>query len=184
MTKKELPKLIPFGIACTLFLTYAIQVLLIPSHVNEDGNQVTYSMVDSVKYGGFGLAIVLTLILVNKPVWRYVFTILAVAAFSPFINFYPNTFFFGIGVVSFEVTALSLLIFHLVLNPEVFQPFKTLIKSKPESDELKQSKFESSVNGFKTRFNKKTTDELRSIVEENSFIPEAVEAAKRLLEQR
>ncbi|UXP31191.1 hypothetical protein N6H18_12615 [Reichenbachiella agarivorans] len=184
MTKKELVKLIPFGIACILFLTYAIQVLLMPSHINEEGNEVTYSMVDSVKYAGFGLAIVLTLILVKKPVWKYAFAILTILAFSEYINFYPNTFSFGIGIISFELTALSLLIFHLALNPEVFQSFKGFIKPKPESEESKESKFESAVNGFETRFNKKSTDELRNIVEQNSLVPEAVEAAKRLLERR
>lgn len=184
MTKKELPKLIPFGIACILFLTYVIQVLLIPSHLNEEGNEVIYSMVDSVKYAGFGLAIVLTLILVNKPVWKYVFAILTIMAFSEYINFYPNTFSFGIGFISFEVTALSLLIFHLVLNPEVFQSFKGFIKPKPESEDSIQSKFESAVNSFETRFSTKSTNELQNIVEQNSLVPEAVEAAKRLLERR
>jgi len=141
-------------------------------------------MVDSVLYAGFGLVIVLTLILVNKPAWKYAFAVLTILAFTPWISFYTYTFSFGIGFISFEATALSLLIFHLILNQEVFQSFKTIIKPKPESQESKQSKFESSVNGFETRFSKKSTDELRNIVEQNSLVPEAVEAAKRLLERR
>ncbi len=184
MTKKELPKLIPFGIASILVLTHVIQTLLKRGYVNAEGNEVTYVVSDSVMYCGFGLLIVLTLILLNKPVWKYIFAILAILAFTPWISFYNQTFSFGIGIISFEVTALSLLIFHLVLNPEVFQSFKGFIKPKPESEESKQSKFESAVNGFETRFSKKSTDELRNIVEQNSLVPEAIEAAKRLLERR
>lgn len=183
MTKKELPKYIPFAIASVLFLTYAVQVLLMPGYVDENGNQVTYSMVDSVKYGGFGLSIVLTLIIVNRPAWKFAFAILCVAAFSQYINFYPSTFSLGIGFFSIEVTAFSLLILHLVLNPEVFQYFKTVLKPKPTSEETIKSKYESSVKGFEARFSKKSTNELRNIVDQATLVPEAIEAAKRLLEK-
>ena len=61
MMKKELYKLIPFGIASILVLTHVIQTLLKPGYVNTDGNKVTYVVTDSVKYSGFGLLIILTL---------------------------------------------------------------------------------------------------------------------------
>ena len=184
MMKKELYKLIPFGIASILVLTHVIQTLLKPGYVNTDGNKVTYVVTDSVKYSGFGLLIILTLILLNKPVWKYVFGFLTILALTPWISFYNQTFSFGIGIIQFEVTALGILIFHLILNPEVFESFKSVIKPKPEPEESKQAKFENSVNGFETRFSKKSTDELKNIVEQNSLVPEALEAAKRLLEQR
>ena len=184
MMKKEIFKLIPFGIGSVLVLTHVIQTLLTPGYVNEEGVPVTYSVIDSVLYAGFGLGIVLTLILVNKPVWKYVFAILTILAFTPWISFYSYTFSFGIGLFSFDAIGLGLLIFHLILNPEVFESFKKILRPDPESEESKQSKFESSVTGFETRFNKKSTNELRSIVEENSLVPEAVEAAKRLLKRR
>lgn len=184
MTKKELPKLIPFGIASILVLTHVIQTLLTPGYLNEEGNEVTYVVVDSVQYGGLGLAIVLTLILLNKPVWKHVFTILTVLAFTPWINFYHQTFSFGIGIIQFEVTALGILIFHLVLNPEVFESFRSIIKPRKEAEESRATKFEASVKGFESRFQKKSTQELENIITENSLLPEAIEAAKRLLERK
>ncbi|WP_420578050.1 hypothetical protein [Ekhidna sp.] len=184
MTKKELPKLIPFGIASILVLTHAFQTLLTPGYVNEEGNEVTYVMADSVLYAGFGLAIVLTLILVNKPAWKYAFAILTVSTFTPWISFYNRTFSFGIGFISFELTALTLLILHLILNPEVFATFRTSFGIEPETEESKERKYELSVKGFERRFDNKSTEELTNIVEQNSLVPEAVEAAKRILERR
>jgi len=183
MTKKELPKLIPFGIASILVLTHVIQTLLKPGYVNADGNEVTYAVSDSVMFCGFGLLIVLTLILLNKQVWTYIFTILTLLAFTPWISFYNQTFSFGIGIISFEVTALSLLIFHLALNPEVFQSFKASITPKPESEESKQAEFESSVLRFENKFEGKSCAELQRMLSQNELVPEAIEAAKRLLER-
>jgi len=183
MTKKELPKLIPFGIASILVLTHAIQTLLTPGYVNEEGNEVTYVMADSVMYAGFGLAIVLTLILVNKQVWKHVFAVLTILAFTPLISFYTQTYSFGIGIISIEVTALVILVLHFALNPDVFSAFKSLIKPKEETEESRTNNFESAVQGFETRFRNKSTQELETIVTENSLVPEAVEAAKRILER-
>ena len=155
-----------------------------PKFTNAEGNEVTYVISDSVQLAGFGLLIVLTLILVNKPVWKYVFAILLIFSFTPFVNFYHQTFSFGIGIIQFELTALSILILHLILNPEVFNSFKAILKSKPESEASKKVKFESSVNGFKQRFDKKSTSELMKIVEQNKLVPEAIEAARQLLKDR
>lgn len=184
MKKKNIYGLIPFGIASILVLTHLMQTLLKLGYVNADGNEVTYVVTDSVMFGGVGLLVVLTLILLNRRVWKYVFAILVILAFTPWFSFYNHTFSFGIGMFSLEVTALSLLIFHLIVNQDIFQSFKSFIKPQLGSDESKKLKFESSVIGFERRFSKKSTDELRNIVEQSSLVPGAIEAARRLLERR
>lgn len=184
MTKKDIYKLIPFGIASTLVLIHAIEVLLTPGYVNAEGNQVTYSMVDSVKYSGLGLLIVLALVFINRPVWKYLFAVITIVALTPLISFYSHTFSIGIGFLSFEVTALSLLIFHCLLNPEIFEFIKSVFETEQESEHDRQAKYEATVNGFERRFGSKSTEELRNIISKNILTNEAIEAAKRLLDKR
>ena len=155
-----------------------------PGYINDDGNPVTYVLLDSVLYAGIGLLIVLVLILVKKTIWKYLFAILTIVALTPLISFYSYTFSFGVGVIEVEATALVILILHLTFNNEVFDAFKALIKSEEKSEESELARVESIVNGFETRFNKKNTPELESIVKQNALVPEAIEAAKRLLEKR
>ncbi|PCJ63617.1 MAG: hypothetical protein COA58_15890 [Bacteroidetes bacterium] len=160
-----------------------IQTLLASSHLNKEGNEVVYVLVDTVLYAGFGLAIVLTLILVNKPVWKQVFAILTILAFTPLISFYTHTLSFGIGIISIELTALAILILHFTLNPDVFSAFKSFIETNEETEESQSNKFEVSVRHFESRFQNKSTPELENIATDNSLVPAAVEAAKRILER-
>lgn len=181
--KKPLLQLLPFGIATLLVLFEIIETVLTPGYVNEDGIPVTYSILDDVLYAGLGLIPVLILILLKKPIWKYLFALLALAAQTPWIQFYSFTFSIGIGFISFELTALGLLSLHLILNPEVYRSFMELVSVEPESETSKKEKFESSVNGFLSKFSEKSIEELETIVEENSRVPAAVEAARRLLQQ-
>jgi hypothetical protein len=181
--KKKIGQLIPFIIATILTLTHIIEVLLKPSYVNADGETVTYNVVDSVFYGSIGLGITLMLIILNTQLWKYAFTILLILAFTPFIGFYNKTFSFGIGIIQFELTALSLLIFHLIVNPDVFHRIKDFIKNNESSKESPSDKFESTVKIFETKFQNKSTIELEKILNNNLLVPEAIEAARRLLKR-
>ncbi len=160
---------------------HIIQTLLKPGYTNADGHHVVYVVSNSIKYGAFGLSIVLTLILVNKSVWKHVFAILVLFAFTPVVSFYGKTFSVGIGYFQIEFTALSLLILHFILNPELIRTFKAFLRPQELSDEAKNEKFEVAVISFQGKFEKKTLAELENIVSENVLIPEAIEAAKRLL---
>ena len=182
MTKKELPKLIPFGIASFLVLMHGVEMLLKPDYVNEDGETVYYRVIDSVQYAGLGLLIVLALILLKKPVWKYVFSVLTILALTPLINFFNYTLVLGIGIIQFEATALGLLMLHFAFNPDVFSAFKSLFKPNEETEEERTNRFEQSVHRFEIKFQKKSKEQLESIVAENFLVPEAIEAAKRLLQ--
>ena len=185
MKKQTSIKLIPFGIAVILTLISFIQVLMIPSTFNEKGETVNYVISDSILYASFGLAIVLIFIIQRKNYWKHAFAILLLVALTPLIQFYNQTFSFGIGFLQFELTALGLLIFHLILNSEPFDDLKKIFKPSEETikknQELKLEQFEYRINSFGRKFSNKKKTELERIVEENSLIPEAVEAAKRLL---
>ncbi|MEQ9426782.1 MAG: hypothetical protein RJQ09_20330 [Cyclobacteriaceae bacterium] len=158
-----------------------IQTILKQDYTNEEGDFVSHTISTSVQLTGFGLLIVLALIIMNQPLWKYAFTVLAMLALTQWFNFYNYTFSFGIGFIQFELTALTLLTIHIMLNKEVFNSFKAFFKSVPEAKELKNEKFEASVEGFKVRFQGKSTQELNSILTERTLVPEAIEAARRLL---
>jgi hypothetical protein len=181
--KKKIGQLIAFIIATILTLTHIIEVLLKPSYVNADGETVTYNVVDSVFYGSIGLGITLILIMLNKNAWKYTFTLLLILAFTPFIGFYNRTFSFGIGIIEFELTVLSLLILHLLANPDILHQIKTFVKTKDSSIESPSDKFESTVKLFETKFQNKSTIELEKILNNNLLVPEAIEAARRLLKK-
>lgn len=170
--KKKLTQLIPFGVAVILVLIHVIQVLTTASYLNENGEMVSYSVVDTVQYASIGLAITLILILLS---------------FTGLIQFYNQTFSIGIGPLSLEMTALGLLIFHLAMNPDIITKIKLKLELSEESlkknEELKKEQFENSVNRFEGKFKSKQKSELERIVNENSLIPEAVEAARRILKK-
>ncbi|MBU2062204.1 MAG: hypothetical protein KKH44_10200, partial [Bacteroidetes bacterium] len=69
--KKNLSQLIPVGVAIILVLIHVIQVLTTASYLNENGETVSYSMVDTVLYASIGLAITLILIVLKKDIWKY-----------------------------------------------------------------------------------------------------------------
>jgi hypothetical protein len=185
--KKKLSQLIPFGVAVMLVLIHVIQVLTTASYLNENGETGSYSIVDTVQYASIGLAITLILIILKKDIWKYMFLILILLSFTGLIQFYNQTFSIGIGPLSLEMTALGLLIFHLAMNPDIISKIKLKLEPSEESlkkkEELKKKQFENSVNRFEGKFKSKQKNELERIVNENSLIPEAVEAARRLLKK-
>jgi len=184
MQNTDLKKLIPFGIASSLVLAHIVLMKLFTPDVTEYGENAKYLISDEVQYGGFGLAIVLTLVLVKKEIWKYVFALVALLASISVISFFHQRFHLRIGMVQWEIVSLFILIGHLSLNPEVFAPLKYLFKSVPESEEAQRARFEAAVEQIEARFANKPTEELQMIVEQNVLVPAAVEAARRLLERR
>ena len=69
------------------------------------------------------------------------------------------------------------------MNPDI--TFKLKLEPGEENVkmnvELKAKQFERIVNRFERKFESKQKSELERIVKENILVPEAVEAAKRLL---
>lgn len=119
MTQKELPKLIPFSIAFIFVLIYLVEILLNPVYNNEQGYQITYSFHNSILYAGFGLLLVLLLIILNKPAWKYLCAIVMILALTPLVSFYNSELFLVIFGIEIELKTLGLLILH----------FKTVAKA-------------------------------------------------------
>jgi len=185
--KKNLSQFIPFGVAVLLVLIHVIQVFTTASYVNRNGETVSYSVMGTIQYASIGLAITLIFIILQNNIWKYVFLGVILLSFTGLIQFYNYTFSIGIGPLSFEMTAFGLLLFHLIMNPDIVTTIKLKLEpsqgSLEKKEKLKKEQFENRVNRFESKFKSKEKSELESIVNDNSLIPEAVEAARRLLEK-
>lgn len=181
MKKEEIIKLIPFGIAVILTLISIFQTVIIPNMTDENGTNVRYVIDDSILYACFGLIIVLIFIIQQKTYWKHAFGILLLIALTSVIRFFYVSLSIGIGFLQLELVALGLLIFHLILNKEVLNNTLELFK---ESEEKTNERTENKIKNFEEKFVEKDKNELQKIVDENDLIPEAVEAAKRLLNKK
>lgn len=179
---KKFIKLIPFGIALCLVLISILKIKLIPNLVIDKGETIEtirYVLNDSILFAAFGLLIIIFFIIRRKNYWKHLFGILLIAALTPLIQFYSQTFSLRIGIISIEFTALGLLILHLLLNKEVvIDALAFFKKNEVEIEENREKK----VKRFVEKFASKKKNELEKIIEENFLVPEAIEAAKRLLE--
>ena len=183
--KKNLAKYIPFGIAGLLTLQYLIKVFFSSDIVSANGDVSSVSVLDSVIFATVGLVITLILIIIKNEFWKYSFLTLTILSLTPWVRFFDYSFSFGIKPISIELIALGLLIGHLVLNPEMLAILSKMTKPTEENikeiEDKKANHFENRVKDFEQKFRKKTKKELEQIVAENELIPEAVEAAKRIL---
>lgn len=186
--KKDLTKFIPFGIALILVLIHIVDVLRKPDFTNKDGSISSYVVNDSVFYASIGLGIVLVLIILKQKFWSHVFLGLIVLSFFPFIQFSTSTIFFGINSLSIDLISLSFLIAHLGMNPELYASIKNLFKPSEESlnkkEAQKKAEFEKAIQRFEQKFESKNKNELEQIVNQNTYVNEAVEAAKRILTKK
>jgi hypothetical protein len=183
--KRNLKQYIPFGFALLLTSQYLLKVLLTSETINIKGETVSVSFLDSILFGAIGLLITLVFILLKKKVWKVVFTIVIVASFTPWIQFWDYTFAFGISPISLDLIGLALLISHLTFNSEILKPilekFKPAEKDLENQEKVKALHFENRIKDFERKFMKKTNNELQQIVEKKELIPEALEAAERIL---
>ncbi len=182
--KKELPKFIPFLIASALVLIHIVGTLLTPGYTNDLGGEVTYLINDNVKYTGVGLLMILLLILFKKPIWKYLFAVLMILALSPIMSLYHHELSLGIMGLDVELKTLGLLILHFVLNPGIIPSINMPNKGKEKTEASRNAEYEAAVEGFVTRFRNKSAQELESMISDPSLVPEAIEAARRLLQKQ
>lgn len=175
-------KYISFIIAFILSIIYFINFLILPSSKEISGEIYNYSIYDSVVYGFIGLVLTLILVIFKKNIWKYLFLILILLSFTELIEFSNLRVSFTFGFLNVNLISLVFLISHLALNSEMF--FNIIQKINPDkeiSQELQNQYFEERVNQFEVNFKNKSKTDLEQIIKENKLLPEAVEAARRIL---
>lgn len=90
--------------------------------------------------------------------------------------------------LNFQPHALILLVLTIALySKQVYDFIQFMFNSKLSPEEKAKQESLAYVRGvvkFKEQYARYSTEQLTSIVQENTFVPEAVEAARRILEER
>ena len=103
------------------------------------------------------------------------------------VDFSPIKYFFGFGIfgvkIMFDLLLCSVGIIHYLTNRTAFSKFLNNLSNKETEAETKSIN-RSEVNGFKRRFSNRKIGELELIVNNELLLPEAIKAAKELIEEK
>lgn len=104
------------------------------------------------------------------------------------VKYFPISYSIGFGIgdfgLAFEMLIFLIGIIHYIINKEVLSNFLSGLMNKDVSEEELHAEKRSRINGYKNRFSKKNMDELEEIAKNESLLPEAIKAAKELIEKR
>lgn len=102
-------------------------------------------------------------------------------------KYFPISYSIGFGVggfsLTFEVLILLIGIVHYLTNKEILSKFVSGLMNRKVSKEELQAKERRRINGYKNQFSKKNMEELEAIANNERLLPEAIEAAKELIEK-
>lgn len=126
--------------------------------------------------------------------YKYLLAIVLLATLFGWISFFPTEGYIRFSIfkiaLTIQVGGLLLIGGTYWLNKEsvnifVVDSFQRLFDITPERIQtMNQERFESSVSRYKQRYQEYTSEQLTLILQENRYVPEALEAARQLLEQR
>ena len=179
MRKSSMIPLVPYSLALLLDLISIIMVLLMTDSIISNG--LISSFGDDFLFGTLGLAVVSVLVLRKKYYWKHAFGLLLVLALTPWVSFFNISFGFGIGFLKFDLIPLGLLIFHVSVNREVKDDLLAFV---PSAEINREEKSEKEIQDFQEKFAGRSDDELKAISTDSKRVPEAREAARRLLNER
>ena len=86
-------KLTPFIIVISILIIYVLDILI----WNLTQDSYSFLIIDEVKYSFWGITPVLIFIFLKKSVWKFLFSIVLMAAVLQYIQFYGTTFVLTIG---------------------------------------------------------------------------------------
>ncbi len=96
------------------------------------------------------------------------------------VEFFPFSLTIGFGFGAFDLLNLAIALVHIFTNWEVFSK----IVNKESTPEEVQVSTRNRVEGFKRRFQNKSTNELEGIVQNEKLLPYAIQAAQELIDER
>lgn len=104
------------------------------------------------------------------------------------LDFSPTKYFISLGInvieIGFEISLIIIGIIHYYTNRKELSKFlKDLMNREIPEEEIKSAQ-RSRINGFKRRFSSKTIERLKIIANDDELLPEAIKAAKELIDER
>ncbi|MBD0402447.1 hypothetical protein [Flammeovirga sp. EKP202] len=181
MKTKESIKYIPLGIATLLTIPYFIENTFFQNLQLENDGSIHFSYYTKFSLSYVGLLISIILLLLKNEYWKHAFATLLLAGTFHLVQIFHLIFSIEIGFIHIDITSLLLLIAHIKVNPVLSEEIKPMLK-KNEKQHLQSNEFK--IQFFEKKFEKNDIFELRVIVQENTLIPEAIEAAKRVIRKK
>lgn len=139
------------------------------------------------------LMLVLSFGFYNKAYKYLLFTVLVAALFG-LVTFFPTDGCLSLGVsrliLKIQIGGLFLVGLTYFLNKEsanifVVDSFQRLFDITPERIQaMNEKRYKDAVSEYKQRYKEHTIEQLKLIVEESRYVPEALEAARQLLNER
>ncbi len=148
------------------------------------------SRFEEIFYGPFILVLIATILSYFKFNVGLVITsiILLLGIFSQVFLFpFQYVLSFGIGNFGFDIETITLLVgvIHFITNKDFFlKMINYSFKDNKTYEEDKARMKSHKINLYKKMFAKKSNEELRVKIDNVELIPEAIQAAKELLEER
>lgn len=146
-----------------------------------------YYTPNTQQYGGFAAAAtLLTSFFWLRSYYKYVVVACCLLALFSVISFLPSQFSIGFGtdelrlMLGVEGLLLSALVYGLYHQRANAWLTATI---RPPKQKIAQA-YRDEIAEFKTRFGRKTTEELQQIVAAKKLVPAALAAAQQLLQER
>lgn len=114
---------------------------------------------------------------------RMTFGLILIGLFGG-LTFFPIEFGFSIGFLSVNIMLLIVALVHYYTNKAQLSVFLKGIFSPTIPEEEVIAIGRSKIDGFKKRFARKDLSELTAITQNSKLLPEAIQAAEELLEER
>ncbi|KXX69951.1 hypothetical protein [Flammeovirga sp. SJP92] len=177
MKAKNLMQFIPLGIVTLLSILYFLEINL-TMYQDETITKGSHLSIN-IKYllAITGVSITYLLLFLKIDYWKHVFAVVLMTSIFQLTQFYSFTFY-----VSFiDISSLALFIFHLSANKNLMDNFRSFHK-KSEEEIVESNEFQ--IQFFEKKYNQVHSDELKLIIHQNTMVPEAIEAARRLIQKR
>ena len=103
------------------------------------------------------------------------------------IDVFPYKLLIGFGLddtsIGLEMVMVLISAIHLLTNKEQFYVFNDDLIYNEERIDSKKDEFLKKVLSFKKRYSRKHKSELKLIIDDKGYLPEAREAAKQLMNE-
>lgn len=104
------------------------------------------------------------------------------------VDFFPVKYFISFGIntieIGFEFMLFGIGIIHFATNREKLSEFFEALFNREATEEEIKANQRYKINDFKRRFSNKQINELKMIINNDKLVPEAIAAAKELVEEK
>jgi hypothetical protein len=159
--------------------------------IEKNASEDSYFLLNVKHYGAFVTAsLCLISFFVFRNYYKYLLGITLILGFWGVINFTPSLLMIALGFGRFEIVYQPTVFFIVALTYIInFKRANEFIINQLRSIKGREGEFEEQLQGdkiekFKERYRMFSDNQLKQILEEAEFVPEALEAARQLLDNQ